>query len=130
MKSLSKSQINEIAKCQIKVKDLNYVCKKEKCKFRFFCLTNSFSTDNYEITMPRWLFYVPNDEEGRKFLEQLHKYKNKEIFTFRFRGRAKNRKNKGGCREYQPLDKADSVAVYLKFSPLADHCLSGHSRRL
>lgn len=45
--------------------------------------------------MTKLAFYVPNNEEGRKFLKLLTKFRNKKEMTkFRVRGRGKNRKKK------------------------------------
>jgi len=114
-----------MAKCRLKIKlrkstneqKRRLVEKCDKCEYRFPCLTNRFGVG--DIKLAGWAFYVPNDEEGREFIKQARKYINKDVFTVRPRGRAVNRCYKGGNRAYQPLETADSFAVYLEETSMA-----------
>ncbi len=107
MSRLSQEERQQIAKCQHKTNSLVHC---SRCLHRFLCLTEKISLA--ELKIPNWLFKVPNDEEGRKFLAQLTKYKNKDLIVFRKRGRAKNRKEKGGNQHHQPVATSDWIAVY------------------
>lgn len=104
----------DIAKCQLLHPSGQKRC--EKCSGRFLCFSRRFSPS--EVKVSTWSFYVPNDEEGRQFLNQLKKYLNKNVWRIKKRGRAKNRKEKGGCQASQPLGTADYIAVYLHTTDL------------
>ena len=64
------------------------------------------------------LFRVPNNPEGRLFLEIAKKYINNDSYQLKLRGRTPNSKlkNKDKCnyRYGIPLKYADNVAVYLQ----------------
>lgn len=116
MSRLSRGKRQKLAKCQFKTRNLN-TC--HRCKERFLCLTEKISLA--ELNIPSWLFKVPNNEEGRKFLAQLTKYKNKDLIVFRKRGRAKDRRAKGGNQHHQPVATAEWFAVYAKGTWLAEN---------
>jgi len=104
----------DISKCQILHPTRMRKC--DKCDGRFQCFSRRYDTD--DLNIPKWSFYVTNDDEGKLFLSLLNKYLNKDIWRIKKRGRAKNRKEKGGGQAYQPLGKADNIAVYLHITDL------------
>ena len=59
------------------------------------------------------MFTVPNGIIGREFIRLLRVYIN-EDFKIRTRGRAKNRKAKGGNGQDTPRTTADWLAVYVE----------------
>ncbi|MFA7219081.1 MAG: ribosomal protein L7/L12 [Synergistaceae bacterium] len=60
------------------------------------------------------VFNVPNNEEGKQFMESLAKYLNRPKYSIKRRGRG-TRKNKGSNSDI-PLSHAEWVAVYLNES--------------
>ena len=106
--------IEHIAKCQILHPTRMKKC--DKCRGRFLCFSRRFSPA--DLNIPSWSFYVPNNDEGKLFMSLLSKYLNKDVWRLKKRGRAKNRAEKGGCQNNQPLEKADSIAVYLHTTDL------------
>ena len=91
--------------------------KCNRCRDRFLCFSERFEPK--EVIIPAWLFTIPKDEEGNHFLELARKYLNADVFKFHLRGRAKNRKAKGGVQSFQPLATADTIALYLRLTTLA-----------
>jgi hypothetical protein len=59
------------------------------------------------------VFSVPNSLSGREFIRLLRVYLNAN-FAMRTRGRAKNRKAKGGDGQDTPRGTADWLAVYIE----------------
>lgn len=68
---------------------------------------------NIVETKGNQVFNVPNTPQGREFIKSLRVYLNSTT-TIKVRGRAKNRKEKDGSQESQPLPKCDWMAVYMK----------------
>lgn len=101
--------IHLIAKCR--AKNLNSK-RCTYCRDRFICFTETGTVNQPPTTN---VFEVPNDEVGRKFISDLRKYINKDIWRVTIRGRHPYRKSLG-INKYQnvPLSKADWFAVYLE----------------
>ncbi len=116
-----KMKVSEIHKCQLTMTSRGHtpgsLGKCAVCPGRFICLSERASMAG--INLPFWVFNVPNDEEGRHFISLARKYLNRDSFQLSNRGRAKDRKNKGGGQSSQPLATADWIAMYIKKSPLA-----------
>jgi len=72
-----------------------------------------------DVTFSGQLFSVPNTPEGKEFLGMARKYLNRDRFYLKSRGRARNRKAKGGNQQSQPIPTADWLAIYVHWSPLA-----------
>lgn len=60
------------------------------------------------------VFSVMNTPYGREFLAFLRSSLNRTQFKLTCRGRAQDRKKKGGSKDAQPLKKADWIAVYIE----------------
>ncbi len=110
--------------CAVRVK-LGLKDKKDCdcCNFRYVCLTNiKVSKDDIKAYEPRYipefLCNVPNTAEGLTFYNQLKKYLNKDRYSLKRYGRAKNRAARGGNRSFIPLKNCDYFGVYLKTSSL------------
>ena len=59
------------------------------------------------------VFRVPNTEEGRQFIELAREYLNKETYVMRTRGRAENRREKGGDKYHVHLKNAEWFGIYI-----------------
>ena len=116
-----KMKISAIRKCQLALvgggRQPGSLVKCAVCPGRFICLSERAAASGVEL--PFWLFKVPNDEEGRHFIALAKKYLNRDAFGISNRGRAKDRKNKGGSQSSQPIATADWIAMYIKKSSLA-----------
>lgn len=63
------------------------------------------------------MFRVPNNEEGKKFIEQFRKYLNRNTYKMKVRGRKPNEASKERNRKsWQsiPLKYADELGVYVE----------------
>jgi len=70
--------------------------------------------------IPEYEFKVPNDEEGRQFIDLFKKFLNKDKYGYRLRGNAKNRReivaitdNPSHMFEHIPAEFADEFRVYI-----------------
>lgn len=61
----------------------------------------------------RTAFRVPNTEEGRRFIELAREYLNTETYTLRTRGRAENRRAKGGDKYHVALEKSEWFGIFI-----------------
>ena len=109
-------QMRRIAKCRKHKKIGSAKC--QSCVDRFVC----FATRNPNVRViegGKYLFEVPNNEEGQEFLRLLRKHLNKSHWELKPRARHSDRKSALGTKWSQygdndiKLDQAEWFAVYL-----------------
>lgn len=62
-------------------------------------------------TKGKQIFNVPNDKDGKIFMDALERYLNRPQYTFRRRGRGSRKE--AGDQSYVPLNASEWVAVYI-----------------
>ncbi|MFA7101299.1 MAG: hypothetical protein WC196_06170 [Bacilli bacterium] len=112
----------QIAKCRMtRTPDPNSeVCGK--CEYKFICFTTG-RMRKVQTGKFRYVFDVPNNEEGQKFLELCKKFLNKGLWDIKPRGRNSNRKDlpyRNHCRDVKSKD-AEWFAVYLNKKGRSDY---------
>jgi len=110
-----------VAKCRKKTTPDPTSEKCKQCQDRFYCFTTGSLAITVVNAKTRYIFEVPNDEEGQQFLKLAKKFLNSNSWSMKKRGRNSNRKEVlgGKYRPYTqndiPIGSADWFALYFNY---------------
>ena len=86
------SQVRRVARCRLKHKQDPESVRCKFCQDKYFCFTNGKLIVNGLNAETRYIFEVPNDEEGQEFLRLCKKFLNKKNWEMKRRPRNNTRK--------------------------------------